>query len=230
MWARTLSSLAVCAILTALPSIVRAAIADSLVVNLRMRLGQTTASNSNWTDAQLYKNLNDAQDYISGIGRAIETDSTRAGGTLRITAPTNFVALKDNSYLWRNGAEIKAIPRVSMGSLNKIMTYMTSRNYGRDKYVIAEDGGVILVAPTTNSADSIVISYYGDGATLATGVECGYGKAWEQALLLAAEVFALKKISSPDLPLAIQERDKAIGALFQSRTLRPQLGGSPVGD
>jgi len=208
----------------------QAAVADSLVVNLRLRLGQTTASNSNWTDAQLYKLLNDAQDFISGIGRSIETDSTRGGGSLRITAPTNFVALKDNAYLWRNGAEIRAIPRVSMDSLNKIMTYMNTQDYGRDKYVIAEDGGVILVAPALNAADSVVISYYGNGATLATGVECGYGNAWEQVLLMAAKAFALEKISSPELQLAIAERDKAIAAMFQSRTLRPQLGGSPVGD
>jgi hypothetical protein len=230
MWAKTRSSLAVCVLLITLPSIAQAAVADSLVVNLRLRLGQTTVANSNWTDAQLYKILNDAQDYISGIGRSIETDSTRAGGTLRITAPTNFVALKDNSYLWRNGAEIKAIPRVSMDSLNKIMTYMTSADYGRDKYVIAEDGGVILVAPTLNAADSVVISYYGNGATLATGVECGYGNAWEQVLLMAAKAFALEKISSPEMAFAVAERDKAIAAMFQSRTLRPQLGGSPVGD
>jgi len=231
MSAKTLFRVLGCATLIALPSIAQAAVADSLVVNLRLRLGQTTASNSNWTDAQLYKLLNDAQDYISGIGRAIETDTTYAGDTLRITTlPSDFVTLKDNSYLWRNGAEIRAIPRVSMDSLNKIMVYITTQDYGRDKYVIAEDGSSILVAPKTNGGDSIVVSYYAEGATLATGVECGYGKAWEQVLLLAAKAFALEKISSPELQLAIAERDKAIAAMFQSRTLRPQLGGSPVGD
>ena len=212
-------------------SVVQAAVADSLLVNLRLRLGQTTASNSNWTDAQLYKCLNDAQDYISGVGRAIEKDSTYAGDTLRnTTLPSNYLTLKDNSYLWRNGAEIRAIPRVSMDSLNKIMTYITSNNYGRDKYVIAEDGAAILIAPKLNSADSVLVSYYAQGTALATTVECDYGDSWEQVLLLAAKVFALEKISSPEMQLAIAERDKAIGAMFQSRTLRPQLGGSPVGE
>ena len=137
--------------------------------------------------------------------------------------------------------EIRAISRVSMDSLNKIMEYITTQNYGRDKHVVAEDGSAILVVPKVHANDSVVVSYYayphdldssytGDTTKVGDPTECAFVDAWEQVLILGAKVYALEKISSPELPLAIAERDKAIAAMFQSRTLRPQLGGSPVGD
>ena len=243
MSAWTRFRLLACAVSIALPSLAFADTGDTLVAHLRIMLGQTTSSNSNWTDNQLYACLNDGQKYIAGVGRALEKDSTYGGGSFRnTTLPSDFMALKDNSYLWRNGEEIRAIPRVSMDSLNTIMTYIKTQDYGRDKFVIAEDGSALLVAPETNSADSIVVSYYAyphdldstiTGDTTAAGdpAECGFNDAWEQVLLLTARVIALQKIQGMAVQEAIAERDKAIAAMFQSRTLRPQLGGgSQVGD
>jgi len=201
------------------------AVADSILVNdLRIKLGQTTASNSSWTDAQLVRCFNMAQGYISGLGRAIETDTTAAGGALRISTPSDFITLKGNAYLWRNGAEIRPIPRVSMDSLNGVMEYMNTASFGIDRYVIAEDAGVVMVAPPLNSADSVRYSFYGRPATFADdGTANSFSLEWQQALLETAYVIALQKIASPLLPLAIQERDKLVGAMFQSLTLRPQL-------
>ena len=219
-----------CALLTILVSLFPWGSAFSapnttLISDLRIKLGQTTAANSNWTDAQLVRCFQMAQGYISGLGRAIETDDTAAGGSLRIAAPSDFITLKGNSYLWRNGKELRAIPRVSMDSLSKIMDYMTRQSFGTDRYVIAEDGGMILVAPKLSAADSVVISYYGQPTVFADdATENSFSTEWEQVLMEAAYVIALQKINSPMITLAIGERDKMIAAMFQSRTLRPQLG------
>lgn len=231
MWVRTLFRLVVSAISIVLVSDAWAASpSDTLIARLRIVLGQTTSANSNWTDDQLLTCINMAQDYVTGLGRAIEKTDTIAGGVFSNSEPSDFITLKDNSYLWRNGKMIRAIPRVSMDSLNKVMEYISSQSYGRDRFVIAEDGSAILVAPTTNSADSVVVSYYARAADLDTGDTCQFDPEWEQVLIMTARVCALQKIGSPHVPEAIAERDKALTAMFQSQTLRPQLGGAPVGE
>jgi hypothetical protein len=67
------------------------------------------------------------------------------------------------------------------------------------------------------------VTYYAYADTVDSASECEYPLAWEQALLAGAKVIALEKIDSPMLPLAIQERDKILAALFQSETLKPQM-------
>jgi hypothetical protein len=224
MWAKTLFKLLVCAI-TIIPASAWAT-ADSVLVNdLRIKLGQTTAANSNWTDAQLVRCFNMAQAYISALGRAIETDTTAGGGALRIATPSDFITLKGNAYLWRNGQEVRPIPKVSMDSLSAFMDYMQKQNFGVDRFVIAEDAGVVMVAPVLSSADSVRYSYYGKPTTFVDdSTTNSFSDEWQQVLIEAAHVIALQKINSPMLPMAIQERDKMISAMFQSLTLRPQLG------
>jgi hypothetical protein len=173
-----------------------------------------------------------AQGYITGLGRAIEKlDTLSASGLImEVPSDSDVVLLKDNSYLWRNGQEVRPIPRVSMDSLNKFMDYMNTQTYGVDRYVVAQDGGIVMVAPPLNTADSVVLSYYGRPATFAhDGTEVSFTDEWEQVLREVAYVIALQKISSPRLPLAIQERDKMIAAMFRSQTLRPQLAGAASG-
>ena len=230
MWEWIATKMLRCALLTILSSLllVGSALAEPdsvLVDDLRIKLGQTTATNSNWTEAQLVRCFQMGQGYISGLGRAIEAYDTIVGGTFEIATPSDFITLKDNAFLWRNGQRIRAIPRVSMDSLSKFMDYMQTQNFGVDRFVVAEDGGVLMVAPVLNAADSILISYYGQPAAFVDdATENSFSTEWEQVLLEAAYVIALQKINSPMLPLAIQERDKMIAAMFQSRTLRPQLG------
>jgi len=221
MWAKIKYSLLVFVILT----IPARAEPDSILVNdLRIKLGQTTASNSNWTDAQLVRCFNMAQAYVSGLGRAIETSAYSAGGSLRITPPSDFITLKGNAYLWMSGAERKPIPRVSMDSLSKVMDFMSTQTHGDFRYVIAEDAGVIMVAPPLSASDSVRFSYYGQPAEFVDdGTENSFSTEWEQVLIETAYVIALQKINSPMIPLAIQERDKMTAAMFQSLTLRPQL-------
>lgn len=208
------------------PSLSFAATGATLKNDLRFKLGQTNSSNSNWTDAQLYRCLNMAQDYIASLGRVVESLDTLAGGSLRIATPSGFITLRDNAYLWRNGAEVKPIPRVSTDSISKIMDRMTTQSFGQDKYVISEEGGEIFVAPVLNSADSVVVSFYSIPSTLDSATECSFPNEWEEVLRACAKVIALEKISSPDLPLAIQERDKAVALLYRSKTLKPQLAES----
>lgn len=195
----------------------------TLLSDLRFRLGQTSSSNSNFTDAQLYRCLNMAQDYVVSLGRVIEKLDTLGGGSLRISTPSLFITLRDNGYLWRNGAEVKPIPRVSTDSLAKVMDRMNSQSFGVDKYVISEEGGKLVVAPTLRAEDSFVVSYYAYADTVDSASECDFPPEWEEVLRLAAKVIALEKISSPDLMPAIQERDKLVAALYRSRTLKPQL-------
>lgn len=208
-----------------LTSVSFAATGNTLKNDLRIRLGQTAASNSNWTDAQLYRCLNMAQDYIASLGRVIEKKTIYGGGSLRKAAPSLFITLRDNAFLFRNGAEVKPIPRISTDSLSRVMDRMNSQSFGVDKYVIAEEADSLLVAPVMNSLDSFVVTYYAYADTVDSASECEYPLAWEQVLLAAAKVIALEKIDSPVLPLAIQERDKILSALFQSETLHPQLVG-----
>jgi hypothetical protein len=164
-----------------------------------------------------------AQDYISSLGRVIEKLDTLGGGSLRITMPSGFITLRDNAYLWRNGTEVKPIPRVSTDSLNKVMDRMTTQSFGSDKYVISEDGGKMMVAPVLNSADSFVVSFYTYADTIDSATECEYDASWEEVLKAHAKVLALEKISSQDLPFAVSERDKLLAALFRSQTLQPQM-------
>lgn len=229
MWEKIRYSLYGFLISTTLASLAFGA-ADSILVNdLRIKLGQTTEANSWITDAQLVRCFNMAQGYVSGLGRAIELDTTAAGGALRIAVPSDFITLKGNAFLWRDGAERKPIPRVGMDSLNALMSYMDQQTYGEDNYVISEDAGVVMVVPQLSSQDSVVISYYGQPAVFVDdGTENSFSDEWEQVLIEVAHVIALQKISSTRLPVAIQERDKIIAAMFQARTLRPQLKG--VGD
>lgn len=224
MWAKIRFKLVVSLILTTLASAAWGAINTTLISDLRIKLGQTTAANSNWTDAQLVRCFQMGQGYISGLGRAIESYDTTVGGTFIIATPSDFITLKDNAFLWRNGKRVRAIPRVSMDSLTRLMDYMNSTSFGVDKYVIAEDGGVLMVAPKMHAQDSVIISYYAQPTAFANdATENSFTTEWEQVLMEAAYVVALQKINSPMLPLAIQERDKMIAAMFQSRTLRPQL-------
>ena len=195
----------------------------TLLSDLRLKLGQTSSTNSNWTDAQLYRCLNMAQDYISSLGRVIEKLDTLPGGVLRTTYPTNFITLRDNAYLWRNGAEVKPIPRVSTDSLARVMDRMTSQSFGVDKYVISEDGNKLIVAPLMNAADSFVVSFYAYADTVDSATECEYDPSWEEVLKACAKVIALEKIESPVLPVAIAERDKLLAALYRSETLKPQM-------
>jgi len=195
----------------------------TLKSDLRLRLGQTSTSNSNWTDAQLYTCLNMAQDYIGSLGRVIEKKTILGGGALRKARPAGFITLRDNAFLFRNGAEVKPIPRISTDSLAKVMDRMTNQSFGVDKYVIAEEAESLLVAPVLNANDSFVVTYYAFADTVDSSSECEYDQAWEQVLLVAAKVIALEKIDSPMLPLAIQERDKLLEAMFRSNTLKPQM-------
>jgi hypothetical protein len=172
-----------------------------------------------------------AQAEISALGRAIEKWDTLAGGSLVLDTVSNedalndFITLKGSAYLWRNGQEIRGIPKVSMDSLNAFMDYIQTQSFGVDRYVIAEDGGNVMVAPILNSADSVIISYYGRPAAFVDdSTENSFSDEWEQVLLASAYVIALQKINSPMLTFAVSERDKMISAMFQSLTLRPQLG------
>jgi hypothetical protein len=199
----------------------QAATGDTLLVHLRIKLGQTNSSNSNWTDNQLIACMNMAQDWISAQGRAIEKTDTTAGDTVRYTARTDFIKLKGTAWLWRNGQEVKPLPVISADSAYRVFARMG--DLGFDEHYVAEDGGQVMVVPKLSSSDSLVISYYATATKLTTAGECSYGPEWEQVLLVTAKAIALEKIDSPLWPAAVQERDKLLAAMYRQQTLKPQL-------
>lgn len=201
---------------------------DTLKNDLRIILGQTTSTNSNWTDAQLYRCLNIAQDYIAGIGRVVETTLTIAGGNTRTAYPANFKLLRPGAFLWRNGKINRPLPVIALDSMYRIIANNSPQTVGRDNYYVADEGIDILVYPTTLSNDSIIIQYYAQPAVIDSGVECGFGLEWEAVLLAAAKAAALEKTRDQAwYDRAVAERDKMVAALYQQTKLKPQLTNVP---
>jgi hypothetical protein len=213
-----------------LSSSAQAATGDTLLVHLRIRLGQTTAAHSNWTDNQLLACLNMAQDWMAAQGRVVEKlDTIPGSGSLLLDSiPSDFIKLKGTAYLWRNGVEVKPIPMVSADSLYRLASRLSTQEVGVDNYWLAEDGQRLSVVPLVNTADSVVISYYAYPTKFdSANVECDFGPEWEQVLLSAAKAVALEKIESPLWPAAVAERDKLVAAMYRQQTLKPQLVSVP---
>lgn len=198
---------------------------DTLKNDLRIRLGQTSnvAGQSNWTNAELYRCLNMAQDVIEALGRAVEKQDTLQGGRL-ITPPSDFKKLQGTAFSWRNGRAVKPIPLTNLDSASNHLARLTADSKGRETWVIYQDAGRIVVEPGMSSGDSIVISYYASAAKLDSATECGFPDEWEQLLLVYAKMIALEKIRDVNwYTLTATERDKLLQTIYASSTLRPQL-------
>lgn len=200
----------------------------NLILDLRIMLGQTTASNSNWTDAELYKCLNVAQDYITGLGRVVEKSDTLGGGNLRITYPADFLQLRPGVWLWRNGKEVRPLPVVALDSMYKLLARTTQQQAGLDNFYVADEGTKLVVVPKMSSSDSVVVQYYARPDTVDSATQCGFEPEWEAVLLVAAKAIALEKTRDAAwYDRAIAERDKMVAALYQQSKFKPQLTNVP---
>lgn len=210
-----------------------AATTDTLLIKLRIKLGQTDSTNSNWTNTELRYVLNDAQDMVGTHSGGVDTVAYIAGGSARNARPSNFIALKGAAWVWRNGAEVKPVPFKPVDSFYTLIARNDEQIQGHDQHIVAEDGKQIVVFPPLNSADSLLISYYGYPARLApdtasdTGgavFECDLDAGWEQALLMAAAALAYEKIDDKHwTQYYTAERDKQIAALRALVTRRPSV-------
>ena len=215
-------------LLSLVPYSAQAKTGANLILDLRVMLGQTTASNSNWTDAELYQCLNLAQDYITGIGRVVEKSDTLAGGSLRISYPADYMQLRNGPWLWRNGKEVRPLPVVALDSMYKLLARNSSQVVGLDNYYVADEGSKLIVAPPLSSSDSVVIQYYARPDTLDSTTECGFNPEWERVLLVDAKALALQKTRDVNwYDRAIAERDNMVAALYQQTKQKPQLNAVP---
>lgn len=201
--------------------------ADTLKNDLALMLGQPTASgNRNWTDAQLYRMLNMAQDRLSARGRVIEKRSTAVGGTLMFGKPTGFIALRGTASLWRNGQEVRPIKVTGADSSGILLAGFAANKAGADEKVLWLEGDSIKIAPMVKATDSFIVVYYVHATVLDTNIECDYGLEWEQILLYEAKMIALEKIR--DLPWYLatkKERDELLASMYLQVSLQPQLTG-----
>jgi len=202
---------------------------DSLITDLRIMLGQTDSTNSNWTNNELRRCLNLSQDYITGLGRVVEKTTTISGNaTLRLTYPTDFKQLRPGVWLWRNGKEVRPLPVIALDSMYRTLGRITAQQAGFDNYYVADEGTRLIVAPALPSTDSVVIQYYAQPAVLSGTTECGFGLEWEAVLLVGAKAVALEKTRDVNwYDRAIRERNEMVGALYQQTKLKPQLPGTP---
>jgi len=220
-------SLVLALLLGVIPGLAWAEPTGTLITQLRIRLGQTDSTNSNWTNTELRHCLNMGQRWINAQGRVIEKRGFVAGGAMLRTAPSGYIKMRGTAFLWRNGKPTVPIPLTALDSLPGLLGRISTQMTGRDKYYMIEYNDSIMVLPTTPTGDSILFYYYGEAAKLDTTTECDYDDAWEQVLLVAAKVIALEKIESPDIPFWVQERDKLVAAMYQQQTLKPQMTSVP---
>lgn len=201
---------------------------DSLVADLRILVGQTAPSNSNWTDAQLLQILNMAQDKVSAKGRVIEKDTTLAGGSLRYARPEGFITLRGTAYLVRTGIEIVPIPLVNADSMGRTQLRMTRQASGTDKFVIYEESDDIVVSPPVYVSDSVKVVYYANAQGITDTAECDYEDEWEMVLLYEAKVIAMEKVQNGTwYEKALAERDRLLAQVYAQTRLRPQLVKQP---
>ena len=223
----TLRSLKIAVLIlgTLVPNLGHAKTGANLILDLRVMLGQTTASNSNWTDAQLYQCLNLAQDYIVGIGRVVEKSDTLPGtGGLSISYPSDFMQLRPGVWLFKNGKEVRPLPLVALDSMYKLVSYAVAQDAGTNVYYVADEGERLIIVPKLATTDSVVIPYYARPDTLDSGTQCGFNPEWEAVLLVGAKALALQKTRDLNwYNLAVTERDKMIAALYQQSKNKPQL-------
>jgi hypothetical protein len=228
----TLRSLLISLFVAVSYQIGQAANTSTLLIKLRIKLGQTDSTNSNWTNTELRYVLNDAQDMVATHSGGVDTVAYIAGGSARNARPSNFIALKGAAWVWRNGAEVTPVPFKPVDSFYTLIARNDEQNQGHDQHIVAEDGKQIVVFPPLNSADSLLISYYaypariGDstGDTLTAVWECQLDAGWEQALLMAAAALAYEKIDDKHwTQYYTTERDKQIAALRALITRRPSV-------
>ena len=217
---------------TLVPSLGHARNGAHLILDLRIKLGQTTASNSNWTDAQLLSCLNQGQDYISALGRVVERSDTLAASGIRVAYPDSFLLLRPGAWLWRNGKEVRSIPLISLDSMFNLLSRPSPQLAGNDVYYLADEGTKLVVTPPLNSGDSLLVQFYRRPDTListdTTSGECLYPREWEIVLLAAAKVFALEKTRDAAwYDRAVAERDKMVASLYQQTKMKPQLSNVP---
>lgn len=199
---------------------------DTLISDLRIMLNQSTSGNSNWTDAQLYRCLNMAQNIVAPHSGGVEDTAFLAGGSTRWSPPTDsgFIHLKGAAWLWRNGGEVKPIPYLPVDSFDARIARNDKSVTGRDNFIITEDGGQIAVFPPVHSNDSVLISFYAFPSALDSAVECEFDAGWEEVVILAAASVAYQKINSQFwVQYYTQERDKQISALRALITRRPAV-------
>lgn len=198
----------------------------TLVADLRFHLGQMDSLNSNWTNTELRNCLDMAQYTVAAHSGGVQKLDTLAGGSLRYHSAnglnSDFIALKQNAWLWRLGKENMPIPYVPVDSFNALIARNDEQVKGSNK-IITEDGGGLAVFPKVNQQDSILISYYAFPDALDTS-DCDFNASWEEVLLLAAASIAYEHLKDDvKVQFYIVERDKNIAALRDMTSRRPQL-------
>lgn len=203
---------------------------DTLKNDLLVMLGQNgvTSTNRSWTDAQLYRCLNMAQEIVAVHSGGVQDTDFVAGGNTRVAPKAGFLRLKGGAWLWRNGAAIKPVNVVPYDTLKARVSANTSQGVGANVYYVAEDAGKIAIFPTPNSADSLLISFYAYPTVLDSAIECSFDRGWERVVLLAAAAIACQQTGNQFwVQYFTSERDKQIAAMRALTTREGQIGSVP---
>ena len=165
---------------------------DTLITDLRLLLDQTdsTTGNTNWSNDNLRRYLNMAQEVLAPHSGGVQKADTVPGSiTPRIpldSLSSDFVSLKGMIWLMRDTKENTPIPFVPLDSFYRTVRNNTKQTMGLDNFVVTEDAGEIAVFTEVSDEDSLLISYYAYPSVLSDSQECDFDRGWEKVLLYTA--------------------------------------------
>ena len=216
--------------LALLTSSVWGATTDTLILDLRLLLGQTdsTTGATNWSNPELRQLLNMAQDLLAPHSGGVQRTDTTGGGSIRYTVPADFISMKGIAWLMRDTEEVGTIPYIPVDSFYRTVFTIDRTKAGIDVHYITEDAGEVAVYPPIKGEDSLMYSYYAYPATLDTTFECEFDDGWEKVLLLYAAWLAYTKNRDAFwTQFYATKAEEQMTALRAMTTRRPQVQAVP---